>query len=100
MKRVTVEELCEFIFVDDDGTVLDPGVDAYVLTPDPKARRRGGPCHIWLVSGGCAGDCPTGLEMESWKEAEEGCDAANAQLGRSPEEADRIILACMAGGAS
>jgi len=36
--------------------------------------------------------------MASWDEAERACDAANARMGWTPEEVDRIILYSMAGG--
>ena len=41
---------------------------------------------------------PTQLEMAIYDEADRACDAYNAQIGWTREEADRIILASMGGG--
>ena len=38
------------------------------------------------------------LEMPSFEEARAACDAVNARMDWTPEEADRIILASMGGG--
>ena len=41
---------------------------------------------------------PTQLEMATYDEADRACDAYNAQMGWTREQADRIILASMGGG--
>ena len=98
MKRITAEDLDEAVFIDDDGTVLDPAVTPHVLMPDPKNREEGEPCQLWLVTKDGLGYCPTELEMASRREAQEACDAFNLRMGFSQEEADRMILASMSGG--
>ena len=98
MKRITAEDLDETVFIDDDGTVLDPAVTPHVLMPDPKTPEQGQPCQLWLVTKDELGYCPTELEMASGRKAREACDAFNLRRGFSPEEADRIILASMGGG--
>lgn len=98
MKRITAERLHEAVFMDDDGTVLDPAVTPYVLLPDPKLSPEGEPCQLWLVTRGEFGYCPTEVELASRSEAQEACDAFNLHMGFSREEADRIILASMGGG--
>ena len=98
MPRITAERPLEAVFMDEDGTVLDPAVTPYVLMPDPKPAPEGEPCQLWLVTKGGLGYCPTELEMASSREAHEACDAFNLRMGFSQEEADRIILASMSGG--
>ena len=89
MVRIAAEDLDDCMFVDADGNVLDPAVTPYVLTPDPKVRRADGPGHLPLE---------VEVEMEPFDEAERACDAANARMGWTREEADRVILASMGGG--
>lgn len=96
--RITAEELDERRFIDEDGNLLDPAETPFVLMPDPKAREAGGPCPLWIVTRGGQGYFPTEIEMENWNEAEKACDAANARMGWTRDEADRIILASMGGG--
>ena len=98
MKRIVPDDLDDCVFVGEDGSVLEPGMASFVLMPDPKARRAGGPCRLWLVQEGSLGYCPTELEMGSFEEAESACDAFNLDMGLSPEEADELILASMGGG--
>ena len=98
MKRITAEDLDEAVFIDDDGTVLDPAVTPHVLMPDPKTPEQGQPCQLWLVIKDECGYRPTGLEMASRLKAQEACDAFNLRMDFCQEEADRIILASMNGG--
>ncbi len=97
MKRITADDLEEAVFIDDDGTVLDPATSPHVLMPDPKPSQ-GQPCRLRLVIKNESGYRPTEMEMASSREAKEACDAFNLRMGFSPEEADRIILASMSGG--
>ena len=98
LQRITAGELDERRFMDDEGNILDPLVTPFVLMPDPGACGSGRPCRLWIVTKGALGYCPTEVEMASWDEAERACDAANARMGWTPEEVDRIILYSMAGG--
>ena len=98
MKRIASEDLDDCVFIGEDGSVLEPGMDSFVLMPDPKARRAGGPCRLWLVQEGSFGYCPAELEMGGFDEAESACGAFSLGMGRSPEEADELILASMGGG--
>ena len=100
MVRIAAEDLDDCMFVDADGNVLDPAVTPYVLTPDPKVRRADGPCRLWIVTRDDPGHLPleVEVEMEPFDEAERACDAANARMGWTREEADRVILASMGGG--
>ena len=98
MQRITAERLLETVFMDNDGTVLDPAITPYVLMPDPKPTPGGEPCQLLLLTRGEFGYCPTEVELASRSEAQQACDAFNLQLGFSREEADRIILASMGGG--
>ena len=49
MKRITAEDLDEAVFIDEDGTVLDPAITPHVLMPDPNPPEEGQPCQLWLV---------------------------------------------------
>jgi hypothetical protein len=98
MKRITAEDLAEAVFIDDDGTVLDPAIALHVLMPDPKPPEEGRPCRLWLVIKDECGYRPTEMEMASSREAREACDAFNLGMGFSAEESDRIVLASMGGG--
>ncbi len=95
---IGADDLDETMFIDEDGNLLDPAVTPFVLMPDPKARKAGGACQIWIVTEGGQGYLPTELMMENWEEAERACDAANSRMGWSPDDVDRIILASMSGG--
>ena len=97
MKRITADDLDEAVFIDDDGTVLDPAITPHVLMPDPKPPEDQ-PCRLWLVIKGECGYRPTEMEIANSREAQEACDAFNLRMGFSQEEADRIILASMSGG--
>lgn len=97
MKRIAAGDLDETVFIDDDGTVLDPAITPYVPMPDPKPPE-GQPFRLWLVIKDECGYRPTEMEMASGREAQEACDAYNLRMGFSREEADRIILASMSGG--
>ena len=96
--RFTAEELCECSFIEEDGTLHDPGSNPYVPMPDPKVRD--GPCPIWIVPAEGLGYFPTEVGIASWEEAEKACDAANIQIGWSLYKVDLIILASMGGGTS
>ena len=98
MVRITAEDLDDCMFVDADGNVLDPAITPYVLIPDPKVCETDRPCQLWIVTTDDAGYLPSEVEMGSFDEAERACDAANARMGWTREEADRIILASMGGG--
>ena len=98
MTRITTDELLEMIFVDDDGEVLDPETTPYVLMPHPGARPTSRPCELCIARKDQSGYNPLDLEMPSFDEARAACDAVNAQMNWTPEEADRIILASMGGG--
>ena len=98
MKRITADDLDQAVFIDDDGTVLDPAITPHVLMPDPKAPEKGQPCQLWLVIKDECGYHPTEMDMASGREAQKACDAFNLRMGFSQEEADRIILASMSGG--
>ena len=98
MVRITAEDLDDCMFVDADGNVLDPAFTPYVLMPDPKVRRTDSPCQLWIVTRDDTGYLPSEVEMGSFDEAERACDAANARMGWTREEADRIIPASMRGG--
>ena len=97
MKRITADDLDEAVFIDDDGTVLDPAISSHVLMPDPKPPEDR-PCRLWLIIKDECGYRPTEMDMASSREAQEACDAFNLRMGFSQEEADRIILASMSGG--
>ncbi|MDD9991544.1 MAG: hypothetical protein OXP75_07075 [Rhodospirillales bacterium] len=97
MKRITADDLDEAVFINDDGTVLDPAITPHVLIPDPKPPEDQ-PCRLWLVIKDERGFRPTEMEMTSSSEAQEACDAFNLRMGLSQEEADRIILASISGG--
>ena len=86
------------IFLGEDGSVLDPAATPFVLMPDPRVRRDGGPCWLWIVTEDSLGDCSTELEMDSFDEAEDVFDAANFRMGWWSEEAAGMILASMGGG--
>ena len=75
MVRVTAEELDDGMFVDADGNVVDPAITPIVLMPDPKLRRTVGPWQLWIVTTDEAGSLPSEVEMGSFYEAEEACDA-------------------------
>ena len=98
MKRIASEDRHDCVFIGEDESVLEPGVASFVLMPDPKAHRNGGPCRLCLVTEGSLGYCPTELEMGSFEEAKSACDAFNLGIGWSPQEADQLILASMGGG--
>ena len=85
--------------MDDDGNVLDPQPTPDVLMPHPQASRNPDPCLLCIVmNAGHSGYHPTELEMASFEEAEQACNAFNAQLGWTPEDVERIIVASMGGG--
>ena len=46
MVRITTEEFDDCMFVNANGNVLDITITPYVLLPDPKALRSGGPCQF------------------------------------------------------
>ena len=98
MVRITAEDLDDCMFVDADGNVLDPAITPYLLMPDPKVRETDRPCHLWIVTTDDVGYLPSEAEIGSFHEAERACDAANARMGWTREEADRIILTSMGGG--
>ena len=98
MVRINAKDLDDCMFVDADGNVLDPAVTPYVLMADPKEFGTNDPCQLWIVTTDDAGYLPAEVEMDNFDKAEKACDAANARLGWTREEADRIILASMGGG--
>ena len=98
MVRITAEDLDDSMFVDADGNMLDPAITRYVLMPDPRVRETDRPCQLWIVTTDDVGYLPSEVEMGSFDEAERACDAVNARMGWTREEADRIILASMGGG--
>ena len=61
--------------VDADQNVVDPAITPIVLMPDPKLRRTVGPWQLWIVTTDEAGSLPSEVEMGSFYEAEEACDA-------------------------
>ena len=100
MVRITAEDLDDYMFVDADGNMFDPALTVYVLMPDPKVRRTDDPCRLWIVTRDDVGYLPSEVEMGSFDKAERACDAANARMGWTREEVDRIFLASMGGGAA
>ena len=78
--------------------VLDPAITHCVLMPDPKVRETNRPCQLRIVTRDDAGYLPSDVEMGSYDEAERACDAANARMGWTRAEVDRIVLASMGGG--
>ena len=95
---IHAEGLDECRFIDGEGNVLDLAETPFVLMPDPKARDTAGPCALRIVTRGRQGYFPTEVEIDGWEEADRACDAANAQMGWTPEEVDQIILPSMNGG--
>ena len=99
MPQITETELLNTRFMDDDGNVLDPLTNPHVLMPHPQAHPNSGPCLICLVIGdGQPGYHPTELQMASFEEAEPACDAANARMGWTPQDVERVIVTSMGGG--
>ena len=98
MVRITAEGLDDCMFVDVDGNVLHPAVTPYVLMHDPKVHDTDRPHQLWFVTRDDPGYLPSKFQMESIIEAERACDVANARMGWTREEADRIVLASMGGG--
>ena len=98
MAKITAEDLDDCMIIDADGNVLEPTVTPYVLMHDTKVHDTDRPCQLWIVARDDSGYLPSQVEMGSLDEAERACDAANARMGWTREEADRIILASMGGG--
>ena len=96
--RITTEDLDDCMFVDADGHVLDPAITPYVLMSDPKVRETDRSCQLWIVTKDDAGYLPSEVEMGNFEEAERACDALNARMGWTRDEADRIILTSTSGG--
>ena len=100
MVPTTAEDLDNCMLVDADANVLAPAITPYVIMPDSKVRETDGPCQPWIVTRDDAGYLPSEVDVGSFDEAERACDAADARMGSSREEAHRIILAPIAGGAA
>ena len=86
------------MLVDTNGNVLDPVITPYVLMPDPKVHETDRPRQLSIVTRHDAGYLPSDVGMGSFDEAERTCDAANARMGWSREEVDRIVLPSRGGG--
>lgn len=98
MVQNTVEDLDDCKFVDADGNVLAPAVTPYVLMPNAKVRQTDSPCQLWIVTRDDGGYLPSEMEMGTFDEAERACDAADARMAWTREEAGGFVLALMGRG--
>ena len=96
--RIIAENIDGYMFVGTDWNVLDPAITPYVLMTDRNVPEIHRPCQLWTVTRGDGGHLLSEAVMGSFDEAERTCDAANARMGGTREEVDRIMLASMGGG--
>ena len=96
--RITAGDIDAYMLVGTVGIVFDPAITPYLLMPARSVRDTDGPCWLWLVTRDDASNLPSEAVMGSFDEVERTCDAANAVMGCTREEVNRIILASLGSG--